>query len=90
MLLQFITARLILQVTTICYLQFTIELGYYNSRQLLLQFTTGIKIHDIIKITKYSGALICPSLANTLYWGINLPVFILTNTLAGGINYACL
>ena len=56
--LQFTTARIItnydnrlLQFTIDTLLQFTttvftIHDRYYNSRQLLLQFTTGIAIHD--------------------------------------------
>ena len=58
MLLQFTTARLItnydnvlLQFKIAWLLQFsktviTIYDAYYNSRRLLLQFTTGITIHD--------------------------------------------
>ena len=39
----------LLQITTTCYYNLR-SLGYYNSRQLLLQFTTGITIYDIITI----------------------------------------
>ena len=43
-LLQFTTARLIYK------LRQRLLHGCYNSRQLLLQFSTGITIHDIISI----------------------------------------
>ena len=43
--LQFTTARLITN-----YNNLTIKLGYYNLRRLLLQFMTGITIHEIIRI----------------------------------------
>ena len=39
----------LLQFTTACYYNLR-QLGYYNSRQLLLQFTTDITIHGIITI----------------------------------------
>ena len=39
----------LLPITTTCYYNLR-SLGYYNSRQLLLQFTTGITIYDIITI----------------------------------------
>ena len=39
----------LLQITMTCYYNVR-WLGYYNSRQLLLQFTTGITIYDIITI----------------------------------------
>ena len=39
----------LLQITTTCYHNLR-QLGYYNSRQLLFQFTTGITFYDIITI----------------------------------------
>ena len=47
-LLQF-TIGTLLQITTTV-ITITIYHRYYNSRQLLLQFTTGITIHDVITI----------------------------------------
>ena len=41
----------LLQITTTCH--YTLRsLGYYNSRQLLLQFTTSITIHDRTVVTR--------------------------------------
>ena len=41
----------LLQITTTCLYNLR-SLGYYNSRQLLLQFTTGITIHDRTVVTR--------------------------------------
>ncbi len=55
MLLQFAIGALVQFTTTVI----TIYDSYYKSRQLLLQFTTGATIHDVITIhdSTYQGCL---------------------------------
>ncbi len=68
-LLQFAIGTLLQFTTTVI----TIYDRYYNSRQLLLQFTTDITIHDVITIYD-STCVVCAKMKINVL-GVNYAIF---------------